>query len=487
MKKTTLVIRDEVNCRFEGLDVVTRRKISNAVKFVLPYARHTPAFKMGRWDGTLRFCDIGGRTYINVLDRLLPVVQKAGYEVVVEDRRQQHDAFEFEAVDTNTMSNHRWPEGHRFAGEPVQLMDHQVEAINCYLQNPQCVQSISTGAGKTMITAVLSSRCEHRGRTVVIVPSKDLVDQTHAQYDDLGMDVGVIYGNRKQYDRTHTICTWQSLESVSRRFRDGVDTVDLCEWAQDVVCVMVDECHSGRGEVLKKLMSTVFAHVPIRWGMTGTVPQDEAEAMSVTATIGPVVNRVSAVDLQHKGILANLNIDIVQTQEPVVRTYADFAQEYKHLTTDPSRIQWLANHILHTAPQGNTLVLVNRIATGEQLAELIPDSVFVSGSMASKERRSQYDDVNVSDHKIIIATYGVAAVGIDIPRIFNLYLFEPGKSFIRVIQSIGRGIRRARDKDFVQVYDVCSNTKYSKRHLTDRKRFYREQGYPHQVTKVSYD
>lgn len=250
---------------------------------------------------------------------------------------------------------------------------------------------------------------------------------------------------------------------------------------------VVANCHSGKAEVLKKLMSTVFAHVPIRWGMTGTVPQDEAEAMSVTATIGPVVNRVSAVDLQHKGILANLNIDIVQTQEPVVRTYADFAQEYKHLTTDPSRIQWLANHILHTAPQGNTLVLVNRIATGEQLAELIPDSVFVSGSMASKERRSQYDDVNVSDHKIIIATYGVAAVGIDIPRIFNLYLFEPGKSFIRVIQSIGRGIRRARDKDFVQVYDVCSNTKYSKRHLTDRKRFYREQGYPHQVTKVSYD
>lgn len=258
MKKTTLVIKDEVNCRFEGLDVVTRRKISNAVKFVLPYARHTPAFKMGRWDGTLRFCDIGGRTYINVLDRLLPVVQQAGYEVVVEDRRRQHDAFEFEAVDTNTMSNHRWPEGHRFAGEPVQLMDHQVEAINCYLQNPQCVQSISTGAGKTMITAVLSSRCEHRGRTVVIVPSKDLVDQTHAQYDDLGMDVGVIYGNRKQYDCTHTICTWQSLESVSRRFRDGVDTVDLSQWAQDVVCVMVDECFHEDTPVL-----TPTGYVPI--------------------------------------------------------------------------------------------------------------------------------------------------------------------------------------------------------------------------------
>ncbi len=91
-----------------------------------------------------------------------------------------------------------------------------------------------------------------------------------------------------------------------------------------------------------------------------------------------------------------------------------------------------------------------------------------------------------SEGKVIIATYGVASVGINLPRIFNLVLLEPGKSFVRVIQSIGRGIRKAKDKDFVQVWDICSSAKFSKRHLTERKKFYREAEYPFNITKVDY-
>ena len=83
-----------------------------------------------------------------------------------------------------------------------------------------------------------------------------------------------------------------------------------------------------------------------------------------------------------------------------------------------------------------------------------------------------------------MATYGVAAVGINIPRIFNLVLVEPGKSFVRVIQSIGRGIRRAEDKDFVQIWDLTANTKYAKRHLTERKKFYKDAQYPFTIEKV---
>jgi superfamily II DNA or RNA helicase len=94
--------------------------------------------------------------------------------------------------------------------------------------------------------------------------------------------------------------------------------------------------------------------------------------------------------------------------------------------------------------------------------------------------------VRESEGKVIIATYGVASVGINLPRIFNLVLLEPGKSFVRVIQSIGRGIRKAKDKDFVQVWDICSTAKFSKRHLTERKKFYREAQYPFNITKVDY-
>jgi type I site-specific restriction endonuclease len=106
--------------------------------------------------------------------------------------------------------------------------------------------------------------------------------------------------------------------------------------------------------------------------------------------------------------------------------------------------------------------------------------------MKSKDRKDEYKEVQEVDGKVIIATYGVASTGINIVRIFNLVLFEAGKSFVRVIQSIGRGIRVAPDKDFVNVYDVCSNCKYSKKHLTKRKSFYKEADYPFTVQKIIY-
>jgi superfamily II DNA or RNA helicase len=113
-----------------------------------------------------------------------------------------------------------------------------------------------------------------------------------------------------------------------------------------------------------------------------------------------------------------------------------------------------------------------------------PDVAFISGKVKTKDRKAEYDEVKTADNKIIVATYGVAAVGINIPRIFNLVLLEPGKSFTRVIQSIGRGIRKADDKDFVVVYDICASTKYSKKHLTERKRYYKDAKYEFTVTKA---
>jgi len=106
--------------------------------------------------------------------------------------------------------------------------------------------------------------------------------------------------------------------------------------------------------------------------------------------------------------------------------------------------------------------------------------------MKASERKENYDEVSEAEGKVIVATYGVAAVGINIPRIFNLVLIEPGKSFVRVIQSIGRGIRKAKDKDFVQIWDLTSSCKFAKRHLTHRKKFYKEANYPFTIEKVDW-
>jgi superfamily II DNA or RNA helicase len=106
--------------------------------------------------------------------------------------------------------------------------------------------------------------------------------------------------------------------------------------------------------------------------------------------------------------------------------------------------------------------------------------------MKNDDRREHYKEIASENNKIIIATYGVAAVGINIPRIFNMMMVEPGKSFVRVIQSIGRGLRTAADKNFVNIYDITSSAKFSKRHLTERKKFFKKAGYPFKITKVDW-
>tara|TARA_B110000503_G_C7156001_1_gene417331 strand:+ start:1516 stop:2970 length:1455 start_codon:yes stop_codon:yes gene_type:complete len=482
--KTVLEIRDEVNVRFTGLDVKTRRKISDACKYMLPYAYHMPAYKLGRWDGCIRFCDIGGRTYFHLLEKLLPIITADGYEIEVVDHRKKWD-FKFNPVEQTSYDHVAWPKKHPAEGTPIILRDYQVDIINTFLKNPQCVQEIATGAGKTLVTAVLSQKCEEYGRTIVIVPNKDLVVQTEKDYKNLGLDVGVLFGDRKEYDKTHTICTWQSLAVMEKKTKAGDTPFPIDEFLDGVVCIMVDEVHKAKADVLRDLLSGAFKHVPIRWGLTGTIPKDEYEAVGCVCSLGPVEGKMGSKELQDMGVLAQLDINVFQLQDGHLG-FGNYAQELKWLVTDPTRIKHIGEIITGLAVNGNTLVLIDRIATGEQLAELHEDWVFVSGSMKQKDRQTEYDEISDADNKVIVATYGVASVGINIPRIFNLVMLEPGKSFVRVVQSIGRGIRKASDKDYLNVVDITSNLKYSKRHLTKRKAFYKDQGFPFKVTKVEY-
>ena len=483
MPSCKLTIKDEVNIKIDGLAVETRRKIVNKLKFDLPYARHMPAYKLGRWDGTKTYFSIGGTGYLAHLDVILPIIEDSGYEIDIEDLRH-HSKIEFAPINENYWADQgkTWPKGHPEAGTPIVLRDYQYDVVNKFLENPQALQEVATGAGKTITTATLSHLCEPYGRTMVVVPNKSLVVQTEEDYKNLGLDVGVYFGDRKELGKTHTICTWQSLNVLDKKSYDD-ETLSLAEFTAGVAAIIVDEVHQAKAEVLTKLLTQNFNNCAIRWGLTGTVPKEAFEFQGILASIGPVINQVSAHDLQEKGVLANLQINVLQTTD--VQVFRSFQEEYSFLVTDPIRLNWMANKIKELSLSGNTLVLINRIDTGNKLIELIPNAVFVSGGMKLDDRKEEYDEIKTSDGKVIVATYGVAAVGINIPRIFNLVLIEPGKSFVRVIQSIGRGIRKAQDKDHVEIWDFTSTCKYAKRHLTERKKYYKEAKYPFTITKVN--
>ena len=485
MKKATLHINDEVNVKIEGLDLDTRKRLVNKFKYDIPYARYLPAVRLGRWDGKIAFFQLGGSSYVNLLPEIIPMLEKDGYDIELDDLREYSTTFEFAPVTETTFAHKAWPKGHPAEGQPVMLRDYQVEIVNNFLTSPQCLQEVATGAGKTLMTAALSYSVEDYGRSIVIVPNKSLVTQTEKDYINLGLDVGVYFGDRKEYNKTHTICTWQSLNNMFKKTKTGEAEVSILDFIEGVVCVMVDEVHMAKADALKTLLTGVFARVPIRWGLTGTIPKEQFEFQSLHVSIGPVISKLTANELQQQGVLANCHVNIVQLIDHV--EYSNYQSELKYLLEEKGRLDTIAGLIKQVNETGNTLVLVDRVAAGKELVSRLGEkAVFVSGATKAKDRQDEYDEVAESTGKIIVATYGVAAVGINIPRIFNLVLLESGKSFTRVIQSIGRGIRKAEDKDFVQIWDVTSTCKFAKRHLTKRKQFYREANYPFTAEKLEW-
>ena len=484
MNECILEIADEVNVKIKGLDLDSRRQLVAKYKFEVPGARYLPAVRLGRWDGKVSYFQLSGSTYINLLPEILPWLEERGYDVQLEDTRNYRTQFNFDEITEETFSNQNWPKGHPLEGKPVVLRDYQIEIINRFLTTPQCLQEIATGAGKTVITAALSHSISNYGRSIVIVPNKSLVTQTEKDYINLGLDVGVFFGDRKEFGRRHTICTWQSLNVLLKNTKNDTADITIQEFLEDVICVIVDEVHMAKADALKSLLTGVMSRVPIRWGLTGTIPKEKYEYMALRCSLGDVVGKLSASELQSQGVLAQCHVNIVQLVDHV--EYQNYQSELKYLLESENRLNYISQMVEQIRESGNTLILIDRVAAGQALRDRIKDAVFVSGSTKGTERQEEYDEVSTSSDKVIIATYGVAAVGINIPRIFNLVLIEPGKSFVRVIQSIGRGIRKAEDKDFVQIWDITSTCKFAKRHLTQRKNFYKEANYPFAIDKTDY-
>jgi superfamily II DNA or RNA helicase len=485
MTTCRIVIQDEVNIKLEGLPVEIRRKIANRLKFEVPYARYMPQYKLGRWDGKVNFFGIGGTGYVNHLDVIQQVLLENNVEITdIDDQRIPVD-LQFNTIQEDFWGDKTWPKGHPAEGEPIRLRDYQVEVINNFLQNPQSLQEVATGAGKTIITATLSKITEDYGRSLVVVPNKSLVTQTEEDYINCGLDVGVYFGDRKELGKTHTICTWQSLNILDKKHKDGSAVLSLAEFLDGVSTIIIDEVHQAKAEVLKNLLTRNLRNAPIRWGLTGTIPKEKFEFESIHASLGPVIGQISAKELQDKGVLSQCHVNVVQLMD--LLEFRDYQSELKYLVTDKKRIEYIGKLLNGVKDSGNTLILVDRISAGELLQELIPGSTFVKGDVKLKDRKEAYDEINEGTNHVVIATYGVAAVGINIPRIFNLVLIEPGKSFVRVIQSIGRGVRKAKDKDFVQIWDLTSTCKFAKRHLTQRKKFYKEAEYPFTIEKVDWN
>ena len=371
--------------------------------------------------------------------------------------------------------------------------------INRILQNQGGIGVAATGAGKTFITAVISDyydkQCNYR--SIVIVPKIDLVTQTCIEYKELGLDAGEFSGTTKDYDNKHIISTWQTLQNVK-------------SFVQNFDVVIVDECHGVKGQVIQDILNEHGQDCAVRIGVTATIPDEKTDQYSLTVTLGSIVYEIYAKELIDKGILACPTIHIKQLSENVlpqfevyrnealmlgqeVISYAkyknsffpDYKSESSFLRKKQERLEWISNYVGNL--DKNTFILVNNVATAKKLAEMIPDAVYLTGADKGKVRKEIYSRFADNDNLTVIATTQIAYAGLNIKRIFNLVFVDIGKSFVRVLQAVGRGLRISHDKDSVDVHDITSDLKHSKKHCKQRMKMYAEAGYDYKLHTVKYD
>lgn len=476
MAKTTLIIKDEVNARFRGLDEGTLARCKDAMTFYVPGFNFMPTYIAGRWDGTIPLFHKTGATHINLLPEVLPIIESQGYhDISIEDHRQDYSEItdDIDPVEEDYFGNIM------FKGAPFLLRDYQLAGINAALQGGTGLLEMATGSGKTLVCATLSDIYSQYGRVVVIVPSIDLIVQTQDTFRQVGLDTGVWFGTVK-HRKQITIATWQSLDHFPELF-------------EGVVCIIVDEAHQAKAKVLSEMLSGPGRNVPFRFGCTGTLPKEDLFQFQIKANIGEKVFQLRTWELQEKGVLADASIFQLEFQDTsndryvkYSRTFEDWAGQINYLMSDSQRLRHLGALIEDMSQEtGNTLVLVQYRKHGKALQEHVRGAISLDGR--DKDRTKYYERFNETDGNTLICTFGIASTGLDIPRIFNLVLIEPGKKFEKVIQSLGRGVRRADDKDYLMVFDIASDDGYSANHAKQRKGLYLEARQTFEKIKVVYE
>lgn len=488
---------DEVSCAIVGLHGDHLQFLHK--QYAVPAANYffNPRYKLGAWDGKINYFKENGRTYVFLLEEILPILMRFGYAPVIEDMRTAI-GFQPDPIDENIFSHIM----HLDTGEPTILRDYQVRAVNALIEHSFGLINASTGAGKTLITAAMCYAYGKEGmRTLTIVPSQDLIRQTKAELINCQLDTGEYSGARKTLDHQHIVSTWHALKNNPAI----ISTFGM---------IFVDEVHQAKNAELQKILIDHAAKIPYRFGVTGTIPKEPSDQLLIKIALGPVRETITAVELMKRGVLAQIAIDVVQLEENLTAEYdqfckadmpgstpptyiqfkdgyfPDFASEKSYIHRKAERIEWIADLMLakQDAAKGNILCFVDSISLGRSIASLIPGALFVNGvdMKTPKQRLKVYDLFKDRDDLIVIATVHIAGTGLNIRRIKELIGVDLGKSFTRVIQAIGRGARTAHDKTTFNYTDVCSDLKYGKRHLATRISFYKEAQYPFKKRKIDY-
>ena len=455
--------------------------------FEVPGAKFMPQYRSKHWNGEIRLLSTHtGEIYVGLLDKIISLAEQYNYTYEFEDNKFYGLPFEVNEFISK--------EGTKdFINSICNLSprDYQIDGVYDALRHNRKLLISPTGSGKSlMIYALVRYYTERKKKILLVVPTTSLVEQMYKDFQDYGWDADeychkIYSGREKIHDLPVTITTWQSIYKLERSF------------FKDYEVVIGDEAHLFKSKSLISIM-TKLDQAKYRFGFTGTLDGTQTHKWVLEGVFGPSYKITKTSELMEKGHLSKLDIKILLLKHKPEK-FETYEDEIQYLISHQKRNKFIKNLALDL--KGNTLILYSRVDThGALLFDLINNSVdesrkvfFVHGGVDAESREEVRSITERENNAIIVASYGTFSTGINIKNLHNVIFASPSKSRIRNLQSIGRVLRKGKNKTGAILYDVSDDisTKtrknYTLNHLIERIKIYNEENFNYEIIKVNLE
>jgi superfamily II DNA or RNA helicase len=373
--------------------------------------------------------------------------------------------------------------------EKYPLRDYQENTVKLCLDRGRGVAVLGTGAGKTLTVATLVQSCWRPGfKCLIIVPDLGLVNQTYSDF--------------KEYDVTFSMSKWTgsidldtnadiviaNTAIIQSRFEDN-------DWIQFVDMVIVDEVHkAGKDTKLAKILQKIQTNC--KFGFTGTLPESKIDTWNILGKIGPVLITKNSHELRLEDYLTNVEVKLFELSyktKPDKVEEKQFATEEYTIENEFLKTNTYRNNTIKTICtnfKNNILIMVNHIDHGEILEVLLKTIqnkkvYFIRGEVEVEDRDKIKHIMETENNVVCIAISSIFSTGVNIKNIHLIVFAAGGKSFIRIVQSIGRGLRKHESKEKLIIIDLADQLKYGLQHALKRIEIYRTENIPFSIHKLS--
>ena len=481
--------KNEVYLRLTDVEPSIAAELNDFFTFEVPGFKYMPAYRSKMWDGKIRLYNIvTGEIYVG----LLPYIE--------EYLNNNGEGYEFADGITSKRDVARsvvqgFVRGLRptLNGKRIEVRDYQLDAIAHAIATNRSLLISPTASGKSLIIYCLVRYYQMMElKTLILVPTTSLVEQMYKDFEDYGWSSGtycqkIYQGYDKKVTKDVVISTWQSIHRMPRQY------------FRQFGAVFGDEAHLFKAKSLTGIM-TKLDTCKYRFGLTGTLDGTQTHRLVLEGLFGKAKYVVTTKELIDDKTLANLKIDCIILKYPdedrqIVKDF-EYAAELEYIVTKAERNTFVCDLVGHLS--GNTLVLFQFVEKhGKILYDIIHDKYkdrkvfFVFGGVATDIREEIREIVENEKDAVIVASYGTFSTGINIRNINNIVFASPSKSKIRVLQSLGRGLRQQGGDKTLRLYDISddlsldSKLNFTLRHFKERLNIYDDQKFDYEIKRIN--